>query len=122
MSSIGVSLPITRDPSDGFSMLKGFKETIKQNFKMLLLTSPGERVMEPEFGVGMRRFLFENYDDTMPHRIESIIREQVSLYIPVIKIVEIDFDTREMDRNIMGLTIVYDIPSIASSEMLEITI
>ena len=66
MASIGVALPITKDSSDGFTMLKSFRKTIKQNFKMLILTSPGERVMEPEFGVGIRRFLFENYDDSLP--------------------------------------------------------
>ena len=60
MSSLGVKLPLARDSSDGFGMIKNFKTMIKQNFKMLLLTNPGERVMEPDFGVGRKKFLFEN--------------------------------------------------------------
>ena len=47
MSSFGVALPLVNDSSDGFRMLK-VKDVIKQNFKMLILTT-GERVMEPEF-------------------------------------------------------------------------
>ena len=46
--SFGIKLPIERGTSDGFITLKTFKATIKQNFKMLLLTDPGERVMIPD--------------------------------------------------------------------------
>jgi phage baseplate assembly protein W len=54
MSSLGVKLPLARDASDGYGMIKSFKTMIRQNFKMLLLTSPGERIMEPNFGVGLK--------------------------------------------------------------------
>ena len=60
MSSLSVKLPITRNTIDGFAMIKDFQTLVKQNFKMLVLTAPGERVMEPEFGVGLRNYLFEN--------------------------------------------------------------
>lgn len=122
MASIGVALPLTRDSGDGFTMLKSLAGTIKQNFKMLLLTSPGERVMEPEFGVGLRMFLFQNFEAATTHRIETRIRDQVSAYMPAIKITNIDFNTERMDQNLLGITIVYDIPSVVSSEMLKITI
>ena len=61
MSSFGVALPITKNSIDGFTMIKSFRRLIKQNLKMLILTAPGERVMEPEFGVGLRNFLFQNF-------------------------------------------------------------
>ena len=122
MASIGGALPLTRDSGDGFTMLKSLAGTIKQNFKMLLLTSPGERVMEPEFGVGLRMFLFQNFEAATTHRIETRIRDQVSAYMPAIKITNIDFNTERMDQNLLGITIVYDIPSVVSSEMLKITI
>ena len=122
MASIGVSLPLTRDSGDGFTMLKTFREAIKQNFKMLVLTSPGERVMEPEFGVGVRRFLFENFNDTTPLQIENKIREQVREYIPIISITNVSFDLENIDSNLMGITILFDIPAIAASETLQITI
>lgn len=122
MASIGVSLPLTRDSGDGFTMLKTFRGAIKQNFKMLILTSPGERVMEPEFGVGVRTFLFENFNDTTPFQIENRIREQAREYMPVISISNVSFDFEHMDRNLLGITIVYDIPSIAATETLQITI
>ena len=60
MASYGVMLPLELDDGDGFVMLKKIKNLIRQNLKMILLTDPGERVMEPSFGVGMKRFLFQN--------------------------------------------------------------
>ena len=54
MASFGVALPIRRSSNDGFEMLTRFKTLIRQNLKMILLTAPGERIMYPEFGVGMR--------------------------------------------------------------------
>ena len=122
MASLAVKLPITRDSGDGFTMIKDFRTLIKQNFKMLVLTSPGERVMEPEFGVGVRRFLFENFDDTTIYKIESRIREQVRLFIPIISISQVNFDLNQIDQNLMGITIVYTIPTGGVSETLQITI
>ena len=34
---------------------------IKQNLKMLILTNPGERVMDPEFGVGIKQFYLRTF-------------------------------------------------------------
>ena len=75
MSSIGIKLPITYDSGDGFTMLKTLDDTVKQNLKMLILTNPGERVMEPEFGVGIQQFLFSNFSEN----VESQISEKISI-------------------------------------------
>ena len=60
MAGISPKLPLTRDRQDGFALNKTVLDSIKQNVKMVVLTSPGERVMDPAFGVGVRRYLFEN--------------------------------------------------------------
>lgn len=36
---------------------------IKESIEQILLTYPGERVMEPTFGCRLRDFVFENVDD-----------------------------------------------------------
>lgn len=60
MSSLSVALPLKYSSIDGFEMNKDLKSLFRQNLKMLILTDPGERVMQPDFGVGMRRYLFQN--------------------------------------------------------------
>ena len=83
-------LPLTRDYEDGYSLNKTYREMIKQNVKMLLLTAPGERIMEPDFGVGLRNFLFDNYTPSTKGAIKSNISKQIQKYMPFIKIVEIN--------------------------------
>jgi phage baseplate assembly protein W len=122
MTSLAPRLPITIDSGDGYTMIKTLKRLIKQNFKMLVLTNPGERVMDPEFGVGIRQFLFENFSSDVYTRIDFKIREQVSTYIPVISIKTIEFGTSGIDENSLGVRIEYLIPDIAVSDLLEFTI
>ena len=60
MDGIGPALPLQRDNKFGtYSLIDDYAKEIKQNFKNLLLTSPGERMMIPDFGVGLRSYLFE---------------------------------------------------------------
>ena len=56
MNGISPKLPLLVDKQDGpYGLNKRLNQSIKQNFKNLILTSPGERVMIPEFGVGLKR-------------------------------------------------------------------
>ena len=59
-NGIAPKIPLKVDQVDGpYGLIKDYVELVKQNFKMLLLTNPGERIMNPDFGVGLRRYLFE---------------------------------------------------------------
>jgi phage baseplate assembly protein W len=64
---------------------------VNQNLKMLILTNPGERVMEPEFGVGIKQFLFESFSSDVYARIDNKIREQVQEYMPIVTVEEVNF-------------------------------
>jgi len=122
MASLAVKLPITRDSADGFTMIKDFRTLIKQNLKMLLLTNPGERVMEPSFGVGVRSYLFSAFNQATFNTIEAKILEQVSIYLPVAAIKEINFVTKDIDLNTLHISIEYSIPSLNVGDLLEFTI
>jgi phage baseplate assembly protein W len=122
MSSFGVSLPIMYDSTDGFQMLKKIRDVVKQNFKMLVLTNPGERVMEPDFGVGLKKYLFENYGHGTYQAIDTRIRKQVARYLPVVSINEINFGQTGIESNILDVSIHYTIPAIAESDLIEFTI
>ena len=122
MSSIGVKLPLTQDSGDGFTMIKSIKGMIKQNFKMLLLTNPGERVMEPNFGVGLKTYLFANATEDIQAQIGTKIREQTQLYLPVIRIRNIQFGLSNIDTNTLAMRVIYDIPSLGLQDLIEFTI
>ena len=120
-------IPLTVDSVDGFYKLnKTYKEFITQNLKMLLLTVPGERMMDPEFGVGLYRFLFENApQDSISHAIQ----EQVLSYMPFIEIHDISFNRSggnhalpdELDPHYLKVSVTFKIIPLYLVEILEIT-
>ena len=84
MNGIGPKLPLQGDDVNGsYTLITSYAEEIKQNFKNLLLTSPGERMMNPDFGVGLRSFLFEPAQK-VTGMIRQKIASQVFRYMPFI--------------------------------------
>jgi hypothetical protein len=122
MASFSVALPLEFDATDGFRMIKEFNSLIRQNLKMILLTDPGERVMDPLFGAGIKTFLFESFNAGVGPQLEGIIRKQVSTYMPSVQIEKIDFHTMDPDANTLGFAIVYNVPQIGVKDLLEFTI
>ena len=80
--SIGVTLPFNGEGVFNRSFTS--KAQIKTNLLSVLLTEPGERIMQPTFGVGLRKHLFEN--NIKKDEIEERINKQVQLYVPQISI------------------------------------
>ena len=84
---ISVSLPLTYNKQDGpFGLNKTIQQTVKQNFKNLILTNKGERIMDPLFGAGIYSYLFENYSQAMETIIAAEIDNQKNKYMPFINI------------------------------------
>ena len=96
---IGLSFPLRRDKFNDFAMTKNSLEQSQHNLKNLLLTYPGERVHQPEFGSRLRELCFEQIDDTLPERIEEEVRKAVSVWLPYINIIEVATLTEEGDKN-----------------------
>jgi len=122
-------LPLQKSEEDGFyALTKNLAENTKQNFKNLLLTTPGERVMIPNFGVGLRRYLFEipaRSADHVKAEIHSKIIEQLRLYMPFVKLVNIEFfeeDPRFTGHaNALAMKIFYSISRIGASDSITVS-
>jgi len=130
MAGLSPRLPLMKSTIDGFETIKSINGLVSQNLKMLILTSPGERVMEPQFGVGIRSFFFEPMRNDTYVRIQQAITSQVKLYMPFVSIINISFDSItdspsnifDYDEHYLGLTIEYRIDSIGVVDVLEILI
>tara|TARA_R100001015_G_C4566701_1_gene125498 strand:- start:59 stop:460 length:402 start_codon:yes stop_codon:yes gene_type:complete len=126
MQGISVSLPLTYSSQDGpFKLNKTLGEVVRQNFKNLVLTSPGERIMLPDFGAGLRRLLFDQQGKQTFSEVVSSIRSQVDRYMPFIVIEKISFQTTENDPSIpfnqVNVLIRYNLGDLSSSDTLKIT-
>jgi len=122
MSSIGVRLPLTLDSGDGFTMNKSMVRVIQQNFKMLLLTDKGERVMNPDYGVGVKRFLFENDHPNWQNQLIGSINSQTTIYMPYVIIEGIDVAPSSTNANRVNITIKYRIKGVNITDFIALTI
>lgn len=122
--SVGLSprFPLSFSEFGDFSNITGIRELIKQNFKNLLLTVPGERIMMPDFGVGLSRYLFEfsfgassAYGD-----MEAKIKSQVLKYLPYIQIINISTTRSNTNEYLGSVQITYFIKPLSITDVLEI--
>lgn len=119
MASYSGKLPLTRDSNDGFQMLKTINEVAKQNFRMLLLTEPGERVWDQNYGVGLKRFLFEQRS-SIESQLVNRINQQISSYLPYIIITAFDF-IMDDNENLLHLRINFYVDGFNNSiQLIEI--
>jgi phage baseplate assembly protein W len=123
MQTIGPQLPLITDSKQGaYSSFTIYRDEIKQNFKNLILTSPGERMMNPDFGVGMRHYLFEPNEHLIPNLRRRIV-SQVKKYMPFIKINNIEFNSGRSPNdnpNMLAVAIEYEVPSMNLSSILAL--
>ena len=97
-----------------------FKDMVRQNFKNLLLTNRGERVMDINFGVGIRSYLFEPKTASTMGDIAKRIQKQTKKYLPFIAINSIDFAGSDGDSNILGIQVTYTITPLQARDQLSI--
>jgi len=94
MFGISARLPLRQDSRDGgYALTKTYKENIAQNMKNLLLTIPGERIMDPNFGVGLKEYLFELNVPSTHQQISQDIHAQVKIYLPFVSVEAVNFLT-----------------------------
>ena len=83
--AVGVTFPF--DGPAVFNQSFTTKEQVKSNLINLLLTSPGERLMNPNFGVGIRDLLFEQVIDK--EQVKNRITDGAQVYIPEVDIQDV---------------------------------
>jgi phage baseplate assembly protein W len=104
--AIGVSLPF--DGPGVFNSTYTTKDQIKSNLINLLLTTRGERIMNPNFGTGLRNFLFEGITNYNVENLKSDLINCIMVYIPDITVVNIEVQSNP-DYNSINLDLSYKI-------------
>ena len=85
-------VPLQINKQDGVALTKSYEEVAKQNLLMAVMTNPGERIMFPDFGAGLKRLLFEQNNTGIAADIYAAIKYQAQTYLPYIIINDIIID------------------------------
>jgi phage baseplate assembly protein W len=125
MNGLSVKLPLTYNNVQGYAMNTNYLDLAKQNLKMVVLTEPGERVMIPTFGVGLKRRLFESRKNI--ESVKNEINTQVSKYLSYIQITNIDiFDSMDEETSSydssVSISITFYVKNFGLSDTLNIKV
>ena len=96
---IGINLPFKKsEGSEGYFLSTTTTiEAVKNNVKLLLSTDKGERIFQPNLGIGLRRFLFEPFTCETRLAIQNEIVETFNFWLPFISIKDIQVETTSAD-------------------------
>ena len=103
---VGIRFPLDHSPEGFFYKTKTVLEQSKANLQNLLLTTPGERIMQPEFGSQLKFIVFEQGQD-IPGRIEETIRSTTDRFLSYINIINV-FTTQQ--DNTVSVSIEFSVP------------
>ena len=122
MPLFGPRWPLKKGEQDVYEMYDDVRDQISFYLKCLLLTSPGENISDPEYGVGLRRYLFEQNIESTRDSISSEVSNQISRYLPYLDLqdVQVGATSTEIDANTMSLRIFYYIPSDVTQQVFEL--
>ena len=110
--SVGLDLPIARQPGDNqgyFATTKTTMDAVKNDIKLLLMTQRGERLFQPFLGMDIRRFLFEQIRDDTGIEIENDIVETFQTWLPFVQLQDIKVDLGNQDKNQIKINITFNI-------------
>lgn len=115
--AIGFNLPINGNAV--FTPNYQTKDAIKANLINFLLTNPGERPDNPEFGAGLRKFIFTQIQQNNLQYIKEDVQSKINSNFPNVNIIEINI-LSQADENTIIVQIKYSIPNTNINDQLEL--
>ena len=105
---VGLKLPIILDDID-IASTKTTLEAVKQNVLNLCSTENGERVMQPNLGVVLKKFLFEPFTEDLVIRIQNTIVDSMNYWLPFVILNDINVNMSQSEagnfRNTLEISV-----------------
>ena len=103
---VGLSFPVCLN-GDGTVSTVEYEEDIDQAIRIILGTEPGERVMRPDFGAGLKRFVFEPVSISTMQLLKQRVEEALVDWEPRIDVIEVRVSSEGPVRNKLLVSIAY---------------
>jgi phage baseplate assembly protein W len=121
--AIGITLPI-QITNVAFNQSFQTRHQISSNILNLLKTKRGERIMQPNFGLGLESFLFEQIDNDTQTRIETEIENTIETWLPYVIIEDliVNISDELKDRNTIDISLTFSIVDNPELETVTFTV
>ena len=109
-----LSMSFKFNPLSGDLIALKNENAIARAVRNIVLTTPGEKLFDPDFGSSVGEILFENVDDITAVSIKDEIRSSLTNYEPRVELIDVEvepnFDENQFDVLITYRIIGVDIP------------
>ncbi|MDT7828243.1 GPW/gp25 family protein [Pricia sp. S334] len=108
----GWSFPPDFDKEAATVTLVSAEKDIEQSLEILLSTSLGERVMQPDYGCNLKDYQFESMDNSLIGFLKDLVERAILFYEPRIKLEKVDIteaESFELIQGILRITVHYEI-------------
>jgi phage baseplate assembly protein W len=95
-------LDVTRVPA-----MVAYEEDIRQSIMIIMGTEPGERIMRPDFGAGLNRFVFEPANTTTMALIQTRVHDALVDWEPRIEVQAVKVTVDANERNLLLIETTY---------------
>ena len=108
--------------SEGLLSYPTLEQSVRQSIKIILQTIPGERLMRPEFGAGLQRFLHEPNTLTTRRQIRDVITTSLQRWEPRIMLDRVDVWENEERLDTVRIEIIYRLRRTNQAQQMGITL
>lgn len=106
---VGWSFPVAVDAAGQDVARAEYEEDIRQAIRIILETSPGERVMRPDFGSGLWGMVFEPANYTTLALVKQRVEQALVMWEPRIDVREVTVTVVRPPRNRLDIDIRYQV-------------
>jgi len=100
-TNYGLGFPIgSQSGGNHYDKVTGLK-LLRNNIEQLILTEKGERIMIPQFGMSIRRFLFQPITEELFVEIKYEILNAISAFVPDVRVTKLKVTSAE-ELNVEG--------------------
>ena len=105
----GWAYPVHPNAARTDAALADYEQDVREAVRIILETNRGERVMRPDFGAGLRDFLFEPINTTTLALVRHRVEESLITWEPRIRIERLDVRLADGARTRIDITIEYTV-------------
>ena len=113
----GWSFPVHFDPRTKELVMVADLDDVQESLRILLATHPGDRAMEPTYGCGIRRYIFEDLNAQTLAELKEVITQAILFFEPRIQLLGIDAELEEKLEDGLRLTLRYSIQATRSEHV-----
>lgn len=115
--AIGVNIPFSTPGV--FQPNYQTKDAVKNNLINYFLTNPGERIENPLFGAGLRKYIFTQIENKNLDFIQEDIQQKIDENFTNIKVEDIEV-FQSVNENTIQINLTYSIPNTGINDTLEL--